>query len=299
MPGIMHEGPIELLRCNPLLAAALLGGLGVHVAAGGTAVMAAGDVSSALPAELRADAVILLEGPGGKLAVVVEVQSAPDKDKSWAWPAYLVLARGQHHCRAVLLVICRDLATARWARRPIVTGHPGFDLVPLVIDAQTTPTPSTLAWAVDAELAVLGALTGAIDLEKEESRRLVLATIAAAGLSDDRLGTYTHLIRAAAPASALEALEALMSTVFKDEFIERYIAEGRAKGEAEGRAKGEAEGRAKGEAAMLLRMLAALGFDVPDGIRDRVLGCNDLDQLGAWADAAATARSLDDVFPSD
>jgi hypothetical protein len=214
-----------------------------------------------------------------------------------------------------LLVICRDLATARWARRPIVTGHPGFDLVPLVIDAQTTPTPSTLAWAVDAELAVLGALTGAIDLEKEESRRLVLATIAAAGLSDDRLEKYTHLIRAAAPASALEALEARMSTVFKDEFIERYIAEGRAKGEAEGRAKGEAEGRAKGEAegrakgeaegrakgeaAMLLRMLAALGFDVPDGIRDRVLGCNDLDQLGAWADAAATARSLDDVFPSD
>jgi hypothetical protein len=161
MPGIMHEGPIELLRCNPLLAAALLGGLGVPVAAGGTAVMA---------------------------------------------------------------------------------------------------------------------LTGAIDLEKEESRRLVLATIAAAGLSDDRLGTYTHLIRAAAPASALEALEALMSTVFKDEFIERYIAEGRAKGEAEGRAKGEAEV----QAAMLLRMLAALGFDVPDGIRERVLECPDPDQLGAW-----------------
>jgi hypothetical protein len=167
--------------------------------------------------------------------------------------------------------------------------------VPLVIDAQTTPTPtptpSTLAWAVDAELAVLGALTVAVDLEKEESRRLVLATIAAAGLSDDRLGTYTHLIRAAAPASAREALEALMSTVFKDEFIERYI--------AEGRAKGEAEGRAKGEAAMLLRFLSARGFEVPDRVREHVLACADLDQLGAWADAAATARTLDDLFSAD
>ncbi len=164
---------------------------------------------------------------------------------------------------------------------------------PLVIDAPPTPTPTppTLACAVDAELAVLGALTGAIDLEIDEGRRLVLATIAAAGLSDDRLGTYAHLIRAAAPGSAREALEALMSTVFKDEFVERYI--------AEGRAKGEAEGRAKGQAAMLLWILAARDFDLPDGIRERVLACADLDQLGAWADAAATARSLDEVFPSD
>ena len=305
MPGIVHEGPVELLRCNPLLAAELLNGLGVAVPSGCAAVMAAGDVSSALPAELRADAVILLEGPEGKLAVVIEVQTAPDNDKSWVWPAYLVLARAQHRCRVVLMVICRDLTTARWARQTIVTGHPGFDLAPLVIDAQTTPAPPAQASAANAELAVLGALTGAIDLENEDGRRFVLATVAAAGLSDDRLRTYTHLIRAAASASARNALEALMTMVFKDEFIDRYFAEGRAKGEAEGRAKGEAEGRAKGEAegrakgeaAMLIRFLAARGFDLPDSIRERVMACGNLDQLGAWADAAATAISLDEVFP--
>jgi hypothetical protein len=88
-----------------------------------------------------------------------------------------------------------------------------------------------------------------------------------------------------------------MTMVFKDEFIDRYFAEGRAKGEAEGRAKGEAEGRAKGEAAMLIRFLAARGFDLPDSIRERVMACGNLDQLGAWADAAATAISLDEVFP--
>jgi hypothetical protein len=96
-----------------------------------------------------------------------------------------------------------------------------------------------------------------------------------------------------------------MTMVFKDEFIDRYFAEGRAKGEAEGRAKGEAEGRAKGEAegrakgeaAMLIRFLAARGFDLPDSIRERVMARGNLDQLGAWADAAATAISLDEVFP--
>jgi hypothetical protein len=72
-----------------------------------------------------------------------------------------------------------------------------------------------------------------------------------------------------------------MTIVFKDEFIDRYFA----------------EGRAKGEAAMLIRFLAARGFDLPESVRERVLACGDLDQLGAWADACATARSLDEVFP--
>lgn len=58
MPGISHEGPVELLRRNPRLAAALLAETGVPVPAEGAAVMAAADLSSALPAELRADAVV-------------------------------------------------------------------------------------------------------------------------------------------------------------------------------------------------------------------------------------------------
>ncbi len=130
MPSIAHEAPIELLRRNPLLAAALLHGSGVPVPAGGTAVMVAGDLSSALPAELRADAVIVLGGdrprarPGTRLAVVVESQTAPDAGKRRVWPAYLALARAQHDCPAVLVVICPSPATGRWARQPIRTGNP-------------------------------------------------------------------------------------------------------------------------------------------------------------------------------
>src|SRR5258708_9306763 len=103
MPGVGHEAPVELLRRNALLAAALLHGTGVEVPAGVSAVMAAGDLSSALPAELRADAVIVLDGRGvgpgrqpGKLAVVVEVQISPDEGKRRVWPADLAPARSQH-----------------------------------------------------------------------------------------------------------------------------------------------------------------------------------------------------------
>ncbi len=262
-------------------------------------------MSSALPSELRADAVIVIEGPAGKLVVVVEVQTAADIDKKWAWPAYLVQARLQHRSPAVLLVICRDRATGRWARQRISCGHPGFDLVPLVIDAESTPPPDRPeASEAAAELAVLGAFTGAINLEEESGRRTVLGAIAAAGLEQDQLGTYTQLIRASASVAARKALEAMMTTEYKDDFLERFFAEGRAKGQAEGRAKGEAKGRVEGEAkgrvegqqSMLLRILSARGFEITPDLEARVLACADSDQLGTWAERAAMASSADEVF---
>lgn len=284
MPGISHEAPIELLRRSPLLAAALLDGTGVLVPADASAVMAAGEVTSPLPAELRADAVIVLAGQDAKLAVVVEVQMSPRKDKRRVWPAYLALARAQHDCPTVLLVICPDRATGRWARRPIATGHPGFDLAPLVIDADTTPPPGAPGIpGPGPELAVLCALTGAVDLDQDSGRRLVLSVIAAAGLDEDRLETYTRLVRTAASAAARDALEALMTTVFKDDFVDRI----------------RAEGKAEGEATMVLRILTARGFDVPGPVRERVLSCADPAQLEKWGETAVTAASLEDVFADD
>jgi hypothetical protein len=100
MPGIAHEIPVELLRANPGVAAALLVSVGVPVPAGGAAAMAPADLGSALPAELRADAVMLLGEKGSRMAVVAEVQQSRRTDKRRVWPAYLALARAQHDCHA-------------------------------------------------------------------------------------------------------------------------------------------------------------------------------------------------------
>ncbi|HYZ53890.1 MAG TPA: hypothetical protein VE733_10405 [Streptosporangiaceae bacterium] len=107
--------------------------------------------------------------------------------------------------------------------------------------------------------------------------------IAAAGLDEDRLETYTRLVRTAASAAARGALEALMTTVFKDDFVDRI----------------KAEGKAEGEATMVLRILAARGFDVPGPVRERVLSCTDPAQLEKWGETAVTATSLGDVFADD
>jgi len=79
--------------------------------------------------------------------------------------------------------------TARRCRAPIRTGHPGFDLAPLVIDSATIPDPGLEA--ASPELVVLAVLTGALDLGQDSARRLVLARLA--DLDASRLATYTVL----------------------------------------------------------------------------------------------------------
>ena len=284
MPGVLHEAPLELLRRSPQLAGELLRNCGVPVAAGAIATAVPGDVSSA-PVELRADAVFLVDHSDGELVVVAESQTKPDASKPWVWPAYLALARAEHRRPAVLVVFCpgRRRDTGHWARSVIQTGHPGFDLAPIVIDAETTPQPDRTSPAAP-ELAVLGCLTGAINLDSDLARRHIVELIGAARLEADKLKAYTHLIRAAASPAARLALEALMTLTYKDEWIDRIEAQGEAKGEA------------RGLAEALLRVLAARGLD-PDPVRDLVLACSDTDLLQTWIEKAATARSLQDVFP--
>jgi hypothetical protein len=285
MPSIPHEARLELLRRNPQLAAVLLHGLGVPTPAGATAAMAPSDLSASLPAELRADAVVLLSGAdGARLAVIAEVQLRYDKGKRYSWPAYLTQVRAAHHCPAVLLVICAGTATARRCRAPIRTGHPGFDLAPLVIDSATIPDLGGPGMGTAGpELIVLAVLTGALDLGQDSSRRLVLTRLAE--LDESRLKTYTVFVLNAASEPARRALEALMTTApFKNSFVDRLLAEGKA------------EGKAEGEARMILRILSARGLHVPAEIRQRVLSCTDTSQLETWGDRAATAVSVDEVF---
>jgi hypothetical protein len=288
MPTIPHEAPVELVRRNPALAVALVQALGVAVPADAEAALASADATASVPAELRADAVVLLTGADGtRLAVIVEVQLRYDADKHFSWPAYVTQVRAAHRCPAVLLVICPNARTARRCRAPIGTGHPGFDLIPLVIDATTMPDPDQVAAAAGPEVVVLAVLTGALDLEQDGARRQVLAELAS--LDEERLTAYTVFILNAASPSARRALEELMTTThpfFRNDFVDRWLNEGRA------------QGRAEGEARMIVRVLRARGVAVPQAVRRQILSCTDPATLAAWGERAATATSIDDVVAS-
>jgi hypothetical protein len=125
---------------------------------------------------------------------------------------------------------------------------------------------------------VLAVLTGALDLSQDSVRRVVLASLAE--LDQSRLATYTVLVRSAGSDSARQALEELMTTKFRDTFVDRLLA----------------EGEAKGEARTILRVLAARDLEVSTKVSEQVLSCTDTSQLETWADRAATAVSVEEVF---
>lgn len=70
-----------------------------------------------------------------------------------------------------------------------------------------------------------------------------------------------------------------MKTVWKDDFVDGLLDQGRAEGRAE----------------MLLKLLGR-NFTVPDDIRRRVETCTDIAVLETWFDRAISAESLDEVF---
>jgi hypothetical protein len=202
-------------------------------------------VTASLPVELRADAVVVLHGVDDELAVVVEVQTSGGlKRKRRVWPAYLTQARAQRDCPAVLMVFCRGRAIARSCGKAIPTGHPEFVLTPIVIGPDGRARSSA-------------------------------ARNGCRGAGDD--GGLGRIVLIGAPdESSRRALETLMTTVFKNEFVDKLQAEGRAQ--------------------MILQVLAARRIAVPTEVREQVLACTDIAQLDSWGSKAATAQNIAEVF---
>lgn len=282
MPGVPHETILEVLREQPDLVGVLLASSGHPEAAGRKTVkLVDSDLSARRPLALHADTVFLLEGGKERLAVVVEAQTSPPRrDKRRSWAAYQAIAAVEHRCAALVWVFALSEATARSCRKPFQVG-PGCEMAVAVAGPDLLAT-GPVAGLGAATWAVLAAAAGAVDLREHAGRVRVLDALATAGAGD--LPPYNKLIMAVAPEEAVAALEELMAATYKETIVDRLLAQG------------EARGRAEGEAGLLLRVLAARGVKVTDEASDMVMRCTDTDQLVAWAERAATANTLSDVF---
>jgi hypothetical protein len=298
MPNLPHEAVVELLQNEPLLVLELLARAGIDVPPRSRVSAAIADSnltdrdSGRDPEQVRAlfsDNVFIFRAGSRKFAVIAEAQTtAPGKSRALSWPAYVANARRRHRCAALLLVFATTSAAARGSGRPIRTGHPGWDLTPLITGIGQMPltAPGT---RFAAELALLNIITGDLALDTHENRMLAVTAIRFAPPS--RFERYTRYIRALAPLSARAHLEVLMKIELKDAWVDGLLDQGR----AEGRAQGEAEGRAQGHIEMLLQLLGTR-FAIPASIRSRVMACTDTTQISIWFDRAITATSLDEVF---
>jgi hypothetical protein len=265
------------------------------------AVLLPADLTNVMPTEFRADAVVAFEDPDPDVkepvyAVVVEVQLQPVARKKLVWPVYVATVHARLDCPVSILVICPDLAIAKWAAIPISTGEPGLLLETVALGPDQVPVVATEDDVVDCpELAVLSALT-----HGGEHPGLVLPVLVDSlkRFNPDDAHVYLQLVAQALPVAARNILEAMMTTVefSYSQFGRTVLPRTYARFREEGHTIGSVEGEIKGEVKAILAVLKERNVEMPEFLRKRIATCDDLGQLEIWIRRAATATTIDELF---
>ncbi|MEV6199113.1 hypothetical protein AB0M64_03985 [Streptomyces sp. NPDC051771] len=226
------------------------------------------------------------EGPAFLLAI--EAQGRRDPDKASSWTYYLAYLSAKYAVPAVLLVVCQDRATARWAAGPFLTGidgwtalrtHPlvlGPDNVPVITDPEEAGRNlamaafSAMAHARDQDAPTrLEALAQALSTAEPDSAAYY-SELLEIGLGDTPArNTWRHLMR------HVGSFFPGRGTLVEETFL---------------------EGQAKGKAEAVLRFLRARGIDVPEAVAERVTAVTDPDELDRLLDRAVTATTATELF---
>ena len=291
MPSLEHEAPLEVIRQQPDVVADLLRRIlpQLPLPARVTGALGSADMSQVAPTQYFADMVVVLTDQQTRkpvLAVVIEPQGRDRKTKKVSWPVYLTTAiKANKVPRAILVVICWDPREAARCRRVIPTGHPGFDLYPIVVDPRTFPS-----WeGAGPYLAILAGATKAIDLATPGGRDAVLTAIEQAGASHADTAALSTIILGVADAAARAELEALMaSPKFHSTFVDGLLQQGEEKGMEKGAVRSKVED--------LVKLIQARGLELTKAQLNLVTSCADLSQLATWFDQALDAKTTDEIF---
>jgi hypothetical protein len=285
VPSQLHDVLVKFFLNRPELAPTLLvEALGVAVPHYTEARIESADLTDVLPAEYRADVVVLLVDGKPVLGIVVEVQLKTDERKRFSWLMYVVGLRARFECPCCLLVVTADNRTARWASEPIDLG-PGGNFCPLVLGPDGVPVVTDPQKAQQfPELAVMSVMAhGRGDVQTA----VKLASLAAQAaqstefLDSDTQALYLDLIETALGEAARKAFAMLPETY---QFTgPSYL-------------KGEAVGEARGEAKAVLAVLEARGLVPTEQQRRRILDCTDLKQLNSWVRNAVTLVDVEELF---
>ena len=281
MPSFDHEILVELFRNRPELACDLLASFAGIPKQPGRVELGSIDLSQVVSVEYRADVVVVLRDPDNTVvsAIVVEVQRQADTAKRMSWPQYVTALRARLDAPVVLLVVASEPVVARWARQPIETGHPGFTLVPIVIELADVPRVIEEQRAREApELAVLSAL-GHRDLE--------VARAALAGISvlPDELSTlYWDLVLTALPHELHKMIggHVIKNYEYQSEFARKYYGQGLTEGRTE---------RTEGQRAAIIQIARARFTTVTADDEASVNSVTDLDELARLVVDVATVSS--------
>ncbi|WP_433511401.1 hypothetical protein ACQP2T_47440 [Nonomuraea sp. CA-143628] len=244
------------------------------------------DLTELSPIERRVDTVLQLKTDLGDHLVIIEAQTGAKPKKSSSWAYYVSYLHAKHRCPVILVVVCLDGITARWARRPKTIGlpdRPTLTLQPIVLGPDNVPAITDVAEAsADVWLTVFSALTHGRSPEVADILE-VLAT-ALDTIDPGTAGYCAELTEVGlGDTDARQLWRTLMSTKtyrYQSEFAQQL----------------RAEGHAEGEAKMLLLILNDRGITISEEARERIRTCTDVAVLESWAHQALTITSADELF---
>ncbi|MFI6543252.1 hypothetical protein ACIBO9_08395 [Streptomyces prunicolor] len=284
-----HEATHRLFQEHPEALTLVFESLGIPPPAKSDFGSITPDATEIRPLERRVDTVLKFEPAMGEsflLAIESQTKKDPDKAKSWAY--YVAHLSAKYDMPVLLVAVCRDRSTAKWAAGPFecaVGPWPTQITRPFVLGPGTVPVITDESTVTQQPaLAVLSAIVHSDD------RRVpaILETLARGLLSFDPDTTaywfeVTEVGLENTPAK--EKWRELMSNVITHFpghgtlFEEKYL-----------------EGKTEDRASLILRVLEKHGIDVPDDIRERITSCTDLDTLTLWFDRSLTASTAEDLF---
>jgi hypothetical protein len=269
--------------------------LGFPLAEPATVSLLTTDVTEIRPLERRLDTLLRIDpASGGSYLLAVEAQGRKDPDKHGSWAYYASYLYAKYRLPPVLLVVCQDAATSRWAQGPIHIGIPEWHCLtvrPFVLGPDNVPAVTTPATAAeDIPLAVFSAITHSY--HPQAGTMLTALAEALKKTDDESSAIFTELTELGlgnTPAATIwRDLMAIPTAFFRSETAEKL--------RDEGREKGREEGQVRNAVASLLRVLHARGFEVSDELLARIQECRDLDTLGRWLELTVTATDIDEVF---
>ncbi|NGO12014.1 hypothetical protein G5C60_31515 [Streptomyces sp. HC44] len=289
-----HEGMHRIFQERPEILTPVFGVLGVPLPLKVTVDAVTTDVTETRPLERRVDTVLRV-GPsdGEDFVLAVEAQSCKVARKEASWAYYVAYLQAKYRLPVLLLVVCQDRATAKWAAGPFDCGTRGWTAqrtYPLVASPENMPV-ITDAWtaAKNIALAAFSALAHARSADCGAILKAITTALQEIQKTDPKTADYffdlLEVNLGNSPAG--KKLKEIMS------FVSYFPGRGTVRETA------YLEGKVEDRALLILRVLEKRGIPIPEVTRERITSCADLDILALWFDRSLTATAAEDLFAED
>ncbi|MFM2152352.1 MAG: hypothetical protein RL199_787 [Pseudomonadota bacterium] len=306
MASPLHDAAVEALRLDPSIALEAVASAFPGTVEVPSPVFVGDPVLRNLRnTEHLADLVLLVGDPDRpSMAIVVEVQLAPDEHKPWRWPLYVVSLADRHRCPVHLVVVAMRPEVEAWALKlPQVS--PSFVLKPVVLGPQRMPRPDVLATDNPTAARLLLSLVMHVRGRKDARLANVLEEMTPAGVDDfGGWEDYTRLLGALLLKVLPASLEDDMNIDLGEEGVlyDKLVARARARGLEQGIEQGIEQGLERGrlqEGRELFASLAAVrGWSLTPPQLALLHATVDPARLRRWCGLLLTCTGVDEVMAS-